>query len=97
MLNLPTLETTQCVVPVHPRGDIEGTVGTLTEQGPVLCGDTYPYTDECHLLSKTDGSWIKMNSSMEEKRIGAAGVVLDNGEWWVTGNIVHFRRLKIVV
>jgi len=71
-------------------------VGTLTAQGPVLCGGWYSQSDgsgggsfseteECFLLSKSDGTWSKMKSSLNSKRGGAAGVVLDSGEWWVTG------------
>jgi len=93
VLHLPSLETTQCRVPVHPKGDVmQGYVGTLTAQGPVLCGGWYQEpgghyysTEECYLLSKSDGTWTKMNSSMNKKASRAAGVVLDSGEWWVTG------------
>merc|ERR1711887_251604 len=71
---------------------MQGYVGTLTAQGPALCGGFYQRddgyyfsTEECYLLSKSDGRWTKMNSSLNKKGSGAAGVMLDSGEWWVTG------------
>ena len=85
LLHLGNLSSTQCSVPLHPRGAIYGTIGTRTPAGPLLCGGR-PYTAECYQLSQSEGSWswVKM-PSMNKKRYRATGVVLGNGEWWVTG------------
>lgn len=84
VLNLPSLTRANCSPPTFPNGEYWGYVGTLTTDGPLLCGGSVRrvFHLECHLLANS-GEWVGM-PPMQNARVWAAAVTLGDA-WWVTG------------
>ena len=61
---------------------VEGAVGALLSEIPLVCGGVYPATDACWAVQK-DGTISKFGH-LNTKRGHAAGIVLDD-LFWITG------------
>ena len=84
VFNLPSLTRANCSPPTFPNGEYWGYVGTLTTDGPLLCGGSVRrvFHLECHLLANS-GEWVGM-PPMQNARVWAAAVTLGDA-WLVTG------------
>jgi len=86
VLHLPSFTKANCTPPSFPPKGYTyySYVGTLTPEGPLLCGGDHNGETQsfCHLLTRS-GNWEEVQG-MNMRRSGAAALEIDGG-WWVTG------------
>ena len=83
MLILPELTQSTCSIPVHPEGEIYGTVGTVTAEGKtLLCGghQNKSVLNSCRLLDT--GTWSEAQPMSTAREDAAASRL---GGWRVDG------------
>jgi len=74
-----------CTPPYFKEARKFNHVGTLTPDGPLLCGaHSWEYQTSCYILAR-NGSWVVASvPGFKGKRDRAASVEISEG-WWVTG------------
>ena len=94
VLHLPSFTKANCSTPTFPPEGYTyySYVGTLTPEGPLLCGGDHNGETQsfCHLLTRS-GNWEEVQG-MNMRRSGAAALEIDGG-WWVTGKLYHYDLL----
>ncbi len=78
---------TRCTRP-YAAPDVHEATGGLVGSHPVVCGDRYPYTDECYKIGEKKADLV---AQMTTKRGYAASVTINSTLLWITGGWIEGR------
>ena len=92
VFSLPSFTPANCTPPVFPISYFDGYVGSLSADGPLLCGGWHSGKIQitCYLLAR-NSSWV-ISTQMKTKRLFARALETEDG-WWVTGDIDNYDIL----
>lgn len=87
----------ECPRPAQYPTRIEGTTGVLSDGKPVVCGGKdgdSNISDKCYQYQEDSDSWTLL-ATMLEPRDDLVSVQLNNGDFWILGEILILQRTYI--